>query len=532
MKKNFKKLIAILMTTTLAAGMTACSSGQSGNSSNNEVNATVGENTTTASNAASVVDDPLKPEKITIMCNGTVITEANGAEAFYEQLGEAIGGVELEWIRPDHSGYADAIGVAFADMDSVADVVLLPASYYASYAQMGALWDMTDAWYASNTYNSGRLIAAAETVFNGNFVAGPDGEMRLYGFTPQRGNGCVTYVKKTWLKAAGITKLPTTFDEYIEMLRKMKKAMNAEYVVSASGLITQEAPYTNYLPEFYQDAYPEFYYNGTEWVDGFSEPAMAEALQRLRDAYQEGLIDQECITNSTSDCRNKFYDDKFGVFTYWAGTWAQTLSDKLVANDLDGDLMVMTPIAEVGYYERLTPVWAITVACDNPEGVFKYFIDTMLDGSTVQTLWQYGAEGVHWSTAEETFYVGDKEFYYAEGVFHMLPSPEDPSTLMKKNHIDPLLKLADFLWGDDPGYSEPTEAAKESFELFNNNSVAAPAIMTTDVSNDYSGTIWTYRSEVVSKVVTGEMTVEEGMAYYHENCDGMLQEIYNSFNGY
>ena len=30
------------------------------------------------------------------------------------------------------------------------------------------------------------------------------------------------------------------------------------YAVSAAGLIGTEAPYTNYLPEFYQDAYPDF----------------------------------------------------------------------------------------------------------------------------------------------------------------------------------------------------------------------------------------------------------------------------------
>ena len=35
----------------------------------------------------------------------------------------------------------------------------------------------------------------------------------------------------------------------------------------------------------------------------------------------------------------------------------------------------------------------ITSACQNPEGVFKYFIDPILDGGEVQTLWQYGVEG-------------------------------------------------------------------------------------------------------------------------------------------
>ena len=532
MKKTGKKLVSLLVASSLVGSLAAC-----GGSSNNESTTAANNNETTTAAAGgeetTAKAEVTKPDKITIMADGTVVTEANGGQAFYDQLSEAIGGIELEWVRPDHSGYADAVGVAFADMDTIADVVILPASYYASYAQLGVLWDMTDAWYSSDVYNSGRLIDAAETVVSGNFVMGPDGEKHLYGWTPTRGNGCVTYVKQTWLDAAGYTedKLPKTYDEYIEMLRAMKTAMNAEYVVSASKLVNMEAPYTNYLPEFYQDAYPDFYYNGTEWVDGFSEDAMIDALSRLRDAYAEGLIDPETITNSTNDCRNKFYEDKFGVFTYWAGTWAKTLADKLAAADQDPNLVVLEPIAELGaYMERLTPVWAITTGCENPEGVFKYFLETQLDGGTVQTLWEYGAEDVHWSTKAETFTVGEKEYKYEEGTFHMKPSPEDPTTLMKKNHIDPLLKLAEFEGGEDPGFATPSEEAVASFDLFNANSVPAPSIMTTEVSSDYSGTIWTIKSEVVAKVVTGEMTVEEGMAYYHDNCDDMLAEIYDSFN--
>lgn len=52
--------------------------------------------------------------------------------------------------------------------------------------------------------------------------------------------------------------------------------------VLAAGLITHEAPYVNYLPEFYQDAYPEFYQNENGvWGDGFSEQSMIDALDRL-----------------------------------------------------------------------------------------------------------------------------------------------------------------------------------------------------------------------------------------------------------
>lgn len=114
------------------------------------------------------------------------------------------------------------------------------------------------------------------------------------------------------------------------------------YGVSSAGLIGTEAPYTNYLPEFYQDAYPSFYKNDEGvWVDGFTEDSMKAALERLKSAYEAGYIDKESLTNATSDCRTKFYEDKFGVFTYWAGTWATNLKTNLEANGLDSELVAI-----------------------------------------------------------------------------------------------------------------------------------------------------------------------------------------------
>ena len=45
------------------------------------------------------------------------------------------------------------------------------------------------------------------------------------------------------------------------MLKKMKEAKGVDYVISAPGFYSKEAPYTNYLPEFYQNAQFTFYYD-------------------------------------------------------------------------------------------------------------------------------------------------------------------------------------------------------------------------------------------------------------------------------
>ena len=122
---------------------------------------------------------------------------------------------------------------------------------------------------------------------------------------------------------------------------------------------------------------------------------MKEALQRIQTAVNDGVIDKESVNNSTANARDKFYSTdpstETGVFTYWAGTWATNLKTNLEANGKDGELVALPPIAEVGQYlDRVPPVWCITSACENPEGVFKYFIEPMQDGGDVQFLWTYG----------------------------------------------------------------------------------------------------------------------------------------------
>ena len=56
--------------------------------------------------------------------------------------------------------------------------------------------------------------------------------------------------------------------------------------VSAAGYIAPEAPWTMYLPEFYQGATVDFTKdeNG-QWVDGFTQDNMKATLERMQDAY-------------------------------------------------------------------------------------------------------------------------------------------------------------------------------------------------------------------------------------------------------
>lgn len=517
MRKTIKKLTAVGLVLTTVAGLAACGTAKT---------AEMPKKT-----------EVTKPDKIKVMVDGTVVTETNGGLEFRKQLAE-LTGLNIEWTQPDHSGYYDAVANAFNSNETMPDVCILSSDYYSSYASNGLLWDMTDAWKNSKTKNSGRLVSTADNVINSLMVNGGDGKQALYGFATGHGNGCLTYIKEQWLKDSGISVSEVkdkvlSFSEYYSILKKMHEVKGKPAII-APGYVSADAPYTNYLPEFYQQAQFSFYKDSSgKYVDGFSTQAMKEALARIATAVKDGVIDKETLNSTTSNCRDKFYGDETGVFTYWAGTWAETLRSSLATKGLNDSLIAIKPIKELGtYVERLSPVWAITTHAQNPEGVFKYFIDTMLDGGDIQMAWTYGAKGTHWDTKAETVTIKgaeNKGVTYTEGQFHFLPSPEKPSGLQTKNNIDPLTCIAKFTNGD-PGQASVAKLALENNEFFANNSTVAVAVPRTEEFGDNIGDINTQRKNIVAKVVSGELTADQGITEYNKNVGGLVKEVLDSLN--
>lgn len=533
MKKTLKKFAAVGLTLTSVMGLVACGS------------------KSTTDNKKETVDwaSVEKPGSFKVMVDGTVVKETNGAAEFYEYYKE-LTGLDIEWIRPEHSSYTDSVKNTFASGD-LPDVVLLSSDYLANFAANGYLWDMTDAWEQSATKNSGRLTEMANSVMAANEVAGPDGTKALYGFSPTRGNGCCTYIKVSSLEAAGykadeVANKTMTYDEYYKLLKDIQAASdNKNFVISTSGFVAggnsgkPEAPYTNYLPEFYQDAQFTFYLKDGKYVDGFAEDSMKKAMDRLKTAISDGILDKASQNQSTSDARKKWQSaDKSttsSVFTYWAGTWAQTLTNNLP--DKSDSLIAIKPIKELGKYtERLAPAWAITYkAYENgkAEGIFKYFIDTMLDGGDIQVAWEYGAKGTHWDDKEEDVTLKGKEdkvSSYKEGEFHFLPTPEDATKLMSKNHVDPSLAIADFGDKTDPGDKAVTQIVTDCYKMFNANSEIAAVLPATEVLNNNIVDINTKRLEVLSQVVLGEKTYDEAMADYNKQVGAKITAVIESLN--
>lgn len=544
-----KKALSLLLASTMVFSLAAC-----GNSGSTDTPATpaapAADSNQTADNQTAAPADStgetadvdyhtiLGDTGINMVVNGTLTASVdNGQAAFEEQWEEAVG-IPLTIQQLDHSGYVDAVGRLFAGGD-YPDVIIMSADMFKQYSPTGLLWDMADAY--DNADFQERMILP------GINEALKDSEGHLYGFAPTYGNGCVTYIKKAWLDAVGMNVDDIkTYDDYYAMLKAFHDqdpdgngTTGDTYGVVAAGFVSAEAPYINYLPEFWQDAYPSLVQGDDGvWYDGFQTEETKQALLRLQQAYKDGCIDPETLTASTKIAREKWFSNdqtgSSGVFTYWAGSWYQTLTDNLIKNEVDPELVQLPPLEEVGaYLNREAPVWCIIDSGDpvRNQAVFDAFIETMMDGDVVQTLWTYGAEGVHWSTEAEEFVTNpgtdsEKKYSYADGEFHLKQSPNDPNSVWKKNHIDPALAVCELT----NGYAAQTELAEAGNKFFTENCVDAPVAPVSETFTNETGTIYDAKLAVVTKVVVEGGDVEAAMQTYVDTVGSIIDQCLSELN--
>ena len=538
-KEMKRKVLSVLLASAMVASLAACGS-------SNDAPAQSAAATDSAAASTEASTEAYNLEEINVVVNGTLTaTVDNGQAEFVQQwddaVSEAIGHpIKMNIQQLDHSGYTDAVGRLFAGGD-YPDVMIMSADMFKQYAPTGLLWDMSEA-YANAKFQSHLILPE----INENLK---DEEGHLYGFAPTYGNGCVTYVKQAWLDAVGLKAEDIkTYDDYYNMLLKFHNedpdgngVTGDTYGVIAAGFVGNEAPYVNYLPEFWQDSYPAILQddNGT-WYDGFQTDATKAALLRLQQAYKDGAIDPETLTASTKIAREKWFSNdqtgSSGVFTYWAGSWYQTLTDNLIKNNVDEKLVELAPIAEVGaYLNREAPVWVIIDDGDGDnsreQAIFDAFIETMMDGDKVQTLWTYGAEDVHWSTKAESFTINagtdkEKSYEYEDGTFHLKQSPNDPNSVWKKNAMDPALVICSL----DNGFNDISSLAAEGNKFFTENCKDAPQSPTSETYTNESGTIYDAKLAAITSVVVDGGDVDAAMQTYVDTVGSIIDQCLAELN--
>lgn len=573
-----KKFLSAAVSSALVVSMLLTGCGNEDNGGNTESNNSVAGNTesssgnteSTPAESGAAGNEGETPESnsgyvltdLKVMVDGTVNSVKQETEAqitvrdaFIPQLeaaiGEAIGHeINIEFEVGDHSKYNEYVGRKFVS-EQYPDVMIMSANMMKQYQGTGLLWDMADAYDNAEFNTSGRLK------LTGINEGMKDSQGHLYGFAPTYGNGCVTYVKQSWLDNVGLNGDDIkTYDDFYNMLLKFSQedpdgnGVNGDtYGFISAGLIGSEAPWTNYVAEFWQDAYPSII-QGEDgvWYDGFQTDATKAALERLKQAYYvDKVIDPDSFTAGTKQAREKWWgaeqSGSAGVFTYWAGQWYKNVTENLAKNELPSDVYELAPIAEIkdswgGYLNREAPVWVIIDDGDGDDSreqaIFDAFLATMLDGDKVQTLWTYGAEGLEWSAeASEGFTLNagkdNEKVYgpYAEGEFHQLPSVAEPdSKLSTKNHLDPLLVVSPLT----NGYATVGDLESVSNKFFTDNCVDAPVSPSSDTYSERSADIVDARNVAIAEVVVNGGDVDAAMEKYVNTVGSLIDQILEELN--
>ena len=441
-----------------------------------------------------------KPAEITWMVHDGLHKE-NGTDKWAAEF-QRLSGVKMNLKIVSNNEYSQLLDLSFASGETPDVFDLAGDGRYSSFVRQNAVADLTDLVKSSFLFDR-----VAPELWESIAIKG-----RYYGIPKEKPNGTVSYVRKDWLNRLGM-KEPETYGEFIAMLRSFRDAIpECKVPFTAPGLFQDQ-----YLREFYQDATPDFVKTGGKWIDGMSAPSMKAALHRLQDAYKEGLIDMEIVTNKTSTCRDDWYAGKVGVFSYWAGQWGQTLQERLSLNVPEGIVEPLRMIKE-SHSVRVPPtVWAIPAARSEAQiaQIFKYFMEFKNDGAAGQVLFQNGVEGVHWQQ------VGD----------HLDPLPQisNPNSVQLKAFVDPVFCIAPLTVSDKK--MDHSEIFEKSLAVLNEHVVQLPIIPTSRTYVKISSDLKLLKEEILAKVVMGTLSVDQGLAKYASEAGALgVEKVLAEFN--
>jgi len=204
-----KKVLSLLLSTAMVASLAACgSAADTGSTDTQSSDTTAQSGDAAATETAETADAAAEDYELTdlyITVDGTLTANVdNGQDAFVEQWEEAVSEklghpITLHINQPEHSGYKDNVAQLLTTGQpgdgQYPDALIMSATMYKQYQTTGILWNMADAYENAEFQSRITLPSINENMKTAN------GE--LYAFAPTYGNGCVTYVKQSWLDAAG-----------------------------------------------------------------------------------------------------------------------------------------------------------------------------------------------------------------------------------------------------------------------------------------------------------------------------------------
>lgn len=369
--KQVKKWVVLASAVAMAASSAACSK---------EKTEDAGKGTAAGAAAVSpsASSSPQAPAKISMYISDHSQPVPTGKvmdDPTFKYLAEKTNtDLSVEFLP--HGQYADQLKIKYAS-GTVADVVQswgIDSELYQN-KKLLPLNELLDK-YGPNLKKNIPKEAWEAVTFDGKIYGIPEGAL---GNAP---SPRVLFVRKDWLDKAGITKLPETPDEFLDMLRAFRDKdpngnnkkdeipftarENFSWIENITGMfgVTPDSPTL---------------VNG-EVNLGITTPQMKQALAFIRTMVSEKLIDSEFMSNKRNVWEQKIQSDLVGSWNHTndlAWDWQDRLNKSLPGKGANV-IAIPTPkapgVANVGFgMSPYKKVFNITTSAKNPEAIIKLF---------------------------------------------------------------------------------------------------------------------------------------------------------------
>lgn len=222
-----------------------------------------------------------------------------------------------------------------------------------------------------------------------------DGE--IYAIFNKYEGGRMPLIRWDWLEKLGL-EAPTTLDEYYEVFKAFTyddpdgNNKNDTYGLTLKAIYDIQ-PFMSAYGLFDGDAQDE---NGNWYIPWATDKAIP-VYDWLAKLYEEGLLDPNFATNTSSACREMILSNRAGVFVYW-DNWVGLFNSKVRSKEPDNPFEIkgLPPILDINGNGVLTSgqdgLWVMLKASENKEQAFKFLESAFYtrEGIIINTL---GIEG-------------------------------------------------------------------------------------------------------------------------------------------
>lgn len=303
-----KKLISVLLSITLAAGIAGCGSGESSTEKVSEGKTEVKAEDEKAGAALDTKgekesgDMQFAGEKVTVYTRNV---DMPGWQPFVELVKEKTGIIVEGVVAP--TNYSDVVTKLSSTLtagDDTFDIVHVDELLGVTYAAAGYLEPINEIIEAEKDYYPADVLE--------RISKNPDGN---YYLLPQELNAMYFYINKEVFDKSKV-KIPATKDEFLEAAKAMTK----------DGVYGYGAAWSK-GGQLFNDLIRWMYCFGGDMYD-WTKPESKETLQFMYDMlYKDKVVSEAALGDSYDALNQKFIDNKYGMVFQW-GYLADVCGDK------------------------------------------------------------------------------------------------------------------------------------------------------------------------------------------------------------